>query len=64
MNRELLITLGWTPPPDPPEYEKWRPALEFYRKSYDGPSVASPMDNIDRETVDMLRAVVKLTPKE
>jgi hypothetical protein len=62
--RQALIAAGWTPPPEEdPDLEAWRPALLVYRTLTEGPSVGSPMDAIDREAVDLLRAVVAAAPK-
>jgi hypothetical protein len=64
IDRESLIAAGWTPPPGPKDYEAWRPALKVYRDLMDGPPIRSPMDEIDRETVDLLRAVFRAAPRD
>lgn len=63
IDRDSLIAAGWTPPPDDPDYEAWRPALQVYRDLIDGPSLASPLDSVDRESIDRLRAVYRSVPK-
>lgn len=63
IDRDSLIAAGWTPPPDDPDYEAWRPALKVYRDLTDGPSIASPMDRVDRDMVDLLRAIFRAAPK-
>lgn len=63
VNRESLIASGWTPPPELEDYEPWRPALRVYRDLIQGPSIGSPLDPVDRETIDLLRAVLRAAPR-
>ncbi len=63
IDREALIAAGWTPPLGDPQYEAWRPALTLYQQLMGGPAPEiNGLDRIDRENIDILRAVARVMP--
>lgn len=69
IDRNALAEAGWVLPEalsplDDEQYEAWRPALTIYNLLTGGMIAASPLDNVDKRKVDLLREVLRAAPVE